>query len=107
MARDFSQNSNRSLRVVGGALRRPLVSVGLGLEQFKKTGKSTLVREEMLRKRIERGETLNCILSDPCLSQGFKDFAKTRISASDRSNSPPQPGRAERCEFGRHSALRR
>ena len=85
MARDFSQNANRSLRVAGGAMRRPLVSTGLGFELYKAAVARLRDWEFVLRVRLDRGETIEKMLRDPRLSEGFKRFAM------DRAANPRHP----------------
>lgn len=87
MARNFSQNSNRSLRVVGGKMRRPLVSPGLGFYQYKQAARQSAGFESGLQIRLERGQPLYKLLQDPSLSLRFKEFAKSRIFGPHQSKS--------------------
>lgn len=83
MAHDFSQNTNRSLRVVGQAMRRSLVSTGLGFNHIKQAAKVAAGFEKSLERRLARGETLQTILDDPTISDRYKRLTRLKLCCAD------------------------
>lgn len=83
MARDFSPNANRSLRVVDDGMRRPLVSTGLGFDRIKQAAKVAAGFELSLERRLARGETLQTILDDPAISDRYKRLTRFKLCSAD------------------------